>query len=264
MKAEEDHREERRPLSGKKVYGLFILLVVVSGTLWFGAIQWKDHLTVSGIIVDGERILTKEEVVKLSQISLKTKMYDVDLMAIQKNIRKNHYVRNAAVTRDAPSTIRISVEERTPLALLLLPGKGELLAIDGEGYVLPHVASQAIYDLPVVSGIDSENVATVGEQTRNADVRAAIEALEAARLVSSELYHMISEVRTRSGHDMVLYSADTGVPIIFGRGDAVKKMVKLDEFWKEFVSERGLQDFKYIDVRFDDQVVVSSNSKKAS
>lgn len=249
---------------GRNVYGIFALLFFFALAAWFGTLQWKEHLTVSGIIVDGDRILTKDEVVKLAHISLKTKMYDIDLLSVQKNIQKNHFVKNVAVMRDAPSTVRISVEERTPIALLSFPGSSELLYIDDEGYILPHIATQAIFDLPIISGADSAAVVSVGQRTPHADVLAALEALESAQNVSSELYHIISEVKIRSGHDMVLYSAEGGVPIIFGRGDAVKKMVKLDAFWKKFITEQGPQDIRYIDLRFEDQVIVSSITKKSS
>ncbi len=246
------------PPHGKKVYGIFALLFIFVLAAWLGTMQWKEHLTISGIIVEGEHIVTKEEVVALAHVSLKTKMYDIDLLSVKKNIQQNHFVKNAVVTRDAPATLRISVEERTPIALLSIPGRSDMLYIDDEGYVLPHVSSQAIFDLPVISGIDSLADVAVGQRTTHADVLAALEALETARRVSSELFHLVSEVRIHSGHDMVLYSADTGVPILFGRGDAAKKMVKLDAFWKKFIAEQGSQDIRYIDIRFDDQVVVSS------
>ncbi len=247
-----------KPSHGKKVYGTFALLFIFASAAWLGTMQWKEHLTVSGIIVEGEHILTKEEIVKLAHVSLNTKMYDVDLISIQKSIRENHFIKNVIVARDAPATIRISVEERIPIALLSIPGKADMLYIDEEGYVLPHVSSQAIFDLPVISGIDSLADVAVGERTTHADVLAALEALETAQRVSGELFRLVSEVKIHSGHDMVLYSADTGVPIIFGRGDAAKKMVKLDAFWKKFIAEQGSQGIRYIDIRFEDQVIVSS------
>jgi len=50
--------------------------------------------------------------------------------------------------------------------------------------------------------------------------------------------------------------------VLFGRGDVAGKMVKLDAFWNEFVHERGAQELQYIDLRFDDQVVVRWNEAK--
>ncbi|HTX17270.1 MAG TPA: FtsQ-type POTRA domain-containing protein [Bacteroidota bacterium] len=270
MSEEIDIDEGRQRHHGKRVYVAFAGLAIVAALCWFGTLEWKKHLTVGGIIVEGEHILTKDEIVKLSQISLKTNMYDADLSGIAANVEKNHFVKSVAVTRDAPGIIRISVVERTPIALVVPPGGAELLSVDEEGYVLPHASSQSMFDLPVISGVDSVAGIPVGQRTTQGDVLAAIEVLDVARKVSSELYHMISEVRIRSGHDMILYSADTGIPILFGRGDAAKKLVTLDAFWKKFVAEQGAQEFRYIDVRFDGQVVVSSRpadsqtAKKAS
>jgi len=258
MNEQTDIDESRHRHHGKRVYLAFAGLVIVAGFCWLGTHEWKKHLTVSGVIVEGEHILTKDDIVKLSQISLKTNMYDADLSGIGANIERNHFVKSVAVTRDAPGIIRISVVERTPIALLVPPGEAELLSVDEEGYVLPHASSRSMFDLPVISGVDSAAGIPVGQKTTQGDILGAIEALSVAREVSSELYHMISEVRIRSGHDMVLYSADTGIPILFGRGDAAKKLVTLDAFWKKFITQQGTQDIRYIDVRFDGQVVVSS------
>ncbi len=68
------------------------------------------------------------------------------------------------------------------------------------------------------------------------------------------------EIRLRRGHDLVLYSFESGVPIIFGKGEAVKKIVKLDAFWQKFIQNNETKDIQYIDIRFDDQVIVSRTS----
>lgn len=248
----------RNRTHGKGVYGFFALLFFVAVAAWFGAVRWKEHLTLSGIIVDGESVVTKEEIVKLAQITSQTKLYDIDLAAVQQRIQANHFIKNVEVTRDAPSTIRISVEERTPLAFLSVAGNGELVFLDEEGYVLPHALGRAMFDFPVISGVDSEAVITVGQRLRQSDILAALDVLECARRIGSEVFHSISEVRIRTGHDMVLYSTDAGVPILFGRGNVAKKLVTLNAFWKKFLTEQSPEEIRYIDLRFEDQVIVSS------
>ena len=94
----------------------------------------------------------------------------------------------------------------------------------------------------------------------NADVREALEIINASKMTSENLFHTISEIHLRKGHDLVLYSFETGAPIIFGKGDAVKKMVKLDAFWQQCLQNGDTKDIQYIDIRFDDQVVVSRKS----
>jgi cell division septal protein FtsQ len=55
---------------------------------------------------------------------------------------------------------------------------------------------------------------------------------------------------------MILTSAESGVPIIFGRGDIADKVARLEAFWSSEVLERGTKDLEYIDLRYHDQVVV--------
>ena len=44
--------------------------------------------------------------------------------------------------------------------------------------------------------------------------------------------------------------------MVFGHGDAAAKLVKFDGFWKEVVVHRGPDELVYVDLRFEDQVVV--------
>jgi cell division septal protein FtsQ len=54
---------------------------------------------------------------------------------------------------------------------------------------------------------------------------------------------------------MILTSAESGVPIIFGRGDIADKIARLEAFWALEVAERGAGELEYIDLRYRDQVV---------
>jgi hypothetical protein len=87
-----------------------------------------------------------------------------------------------------------------------------------------------------------------------------LDIINASKMTSDNIFHSISEIRLRKGHDLVLYSFESGIPIIFGKGDAAKKIVKLDAFWQKFIQSNETNDIQYIDIRFDDQVVVSRKS----
>jgi cell division septal protein FtsQ len=69
------------------------------------------------------------------------------------------------------------------------------------------------------------------------------------------LYHNISEIQVRNGGDIVFYSAEGGVPIIFGRGDLSGKLIRLEIFWNDIVRTRGVQYLQYVDLRYQDQIV---------
>jgi cell division septal protein FtsQ len=180
-------------------------------------------------------------------------MYDLDLTKIRQDVVSHYFLKDVVVERDLPSTIRITVTERTPIAMI---NTGELRYLDPEGIVLPHSVSGELFDLPLISGIPSDVPPKVGAALTHADIQEALTILSSARLVNKEMFHLISEVRLRNGGDIVLYTADGSIPILFGRGHAASKLVRLESLWSEVVRERGSRSVQYIDIRFADQIVV--------
>ncbi len=249
--------DEPQPTHGKRVYVYFTVLIFLVIAVFGVKAKWQNHVPVRQVSVEGLSVVSKEEVVRLMKLEPNVLLYQLDLTAIQKNILTNSFIDNVIIKRDAPSTLRVIIEERKPTAILVA---NELYYLAGDGTVLPYIASSETYDIPVVSGVDSLNKIKTGQKLINADVQEALEIITACKMTSENLFHAISEIRLRKGHDLILYSFETGVPIIFGKGDVVKKMVKLEAFWQKFLQNSDTKDIQYIDIRFEDQVVVSKKS----
>lgn len=245
---------EQPQTHGKRVYVYFGLVSMIMLAVFLGKARWQENIPVSQISVEGNTVLTKEDVYRLMKLPPRVPMFEVDLMELQKNIRTNTFVKNVVVQRDAPSMLRVIIEERVPAALLVA---NELYYIDDEGVVLPYTVSSETYDIPVISGVDSSTQIKVGKRLFNQDLREALDIITTAKLTSDKIFHAISEIRLRKGHDKILYTFETDIPIIFGKGDIVNKIVKLDAFWQQYIHNNDAQGINYIDVRFDDQVVVS-------
>ena len=71
-----------------------------------------------------------------------------DLQALRSDIRRLAWVQDASIQKVFPSTLRITVIERKPFALL---DRGGLWLADGEGRVLEPVYGLGEYALPVIS-----------------------------------------------------------------------------------------------------------------
>lgn len=242
----------------KKVLFLSGSVLVMAGLIVWSNL-WKSNLTVSKVIVEGNRIVEANEILQFAHVKPGTPMYDLDLAAIRRDVVSNFFIKDAVVERDLPSTIRITVHERIPLALI---NNGQILYVDEEGVVLPHSISKETFDLPILSGVSSAASLKPGTRINDPEVQEALMILSAAKLVGKELYHVLSEVHLRNGGDIVLYAAEGGVPIIFGHGNVASKMVRLEQFWNEVVRERGAQHVQYVDLRYDDQVVVRWDETK--
>ncbi len=248
----------------KKKYSLratALMVLLVAGILTVAVLAntWKSDLRVLEVVVEGNRILSEEEVKALAGIDVNQRLFEVDLYDARLKIQKSSFVNQAAVTRDVPNRIRISIEERVPVAIVV---GDRMLHLDSEGFVLPPVRSEYMFDLPVLTGLPKNSALLPGKQTFSPHVREALALLFLAKEMNEELYHRISEVHRESNGDILLYTAEFGVPVLFGQGDIMRKIAKFDAFWTEVVLHHGAAELQYVDLRFEDQVVVRWNHSK--
>jgi cell division septal protein FtsQ len=234
-----------------KTAGILILLVAMIG-LVFGANAWKSSLKIKQIKIDGYRIVGENEILQLTQVQMNALLYKIDLTAIQRNVMSHHYIKDAIVERNLPNSLSIHIVERVPITIVNRP---ETMYLDEEGVVLPRSISHRLFDLPMISGISESEPLALGSTVKQPDVMEALHLLSTMKKVNRPLYHNISEVQVRNGGDIVLYSTEGGVPIIFGRDEMPGKLVRLETFWNTVVRIRGTQYLQYIDLRYQDQIV---------
>ena len=231
-----------------------LLATCVAAIVW--ANLWKSDLRIASVGVSGNGIVGENEILSLAKIDKDERLYGIDLLAAQRRILQNAFVRSAAVNREAPNRISITIEERVPLAAVVLD---KIEYLDAEGVVLPPVRSSNVFDLPVLTGVFPPAEFVPGKRIQRSDVNEALGILEAARQIDDALYRRISEVHVGPGQDIILYCAEYGVPVIMGHGDVADKLVRFDGFWKQIVLHQGADRLQYIDLRFEDQVIVRWN-----
>jgi cell division protein FtsQ len=234
-----------------KTKGLLVLFAIAI-CLVFGANAWKSSLRVNQIKIDGNRVVETNEIIQLTQILRGTLLYKADLTAIQRNVMSHHYIKDAVVERNLPNSIHIQIVERVPIAIV---NRTENLYLDEDGVVLPRSVSHQVFDLPMISGISSSEQLSLGSTIKQADVIETLQLLTAMKAINRPMFHNISEAQVRNGGDIVLYSAEGCVPIIFGRGEVPSKLVRLETFWNNIVRTRGTQLLQYVDLRYKDQIV---------
>jgi cell division protein FtsQ len=245
--------ETIKKASAKKHFLLMALLVIVVVVVAVYANMWKENRGVGEVVVEGNKIISTKDILAIAKVPSGAMMFELDLFAIEQRVMKNEFVKSVAVHRDVPNRVRISIEERVPVAAMVMD---KLQYLDAEGYVLPPARSLFIFDLPVLSGSLPKDELLAGKQTKNKNVLDALYMLSVAKEVDEEMYRNISEIRIDGGKDLMFYTAEFGIPVIVGRGSIGTKMVKFDGFWREVVARNGAHDLQYIDLRYDEQVVV--------
>jgi len=213
--------------------------------------SWKEHLKVSVVRCEGNRIVPDAELLRLAAVPRGTRLFGVDLAAVQGRVRQNPYLRSAFARREIPGSIILTVEERVPVAAI---PQTPPVTVDAEGMVLPAVTSDVSFDLPLLTGIGA--TAAIGKRLTDSTTQEALAILAMARRIGDEAYRRISEVHLERGREIVVYTAETAVPVVFGRGDTAEKMAKFEAFWSQIVPQRDVHQLQYVDLRFRNQVVV--------
>lgn len=245
---------EKAPLHTRLLMGGLILAVAAVA---IAANMWKRDLPVRSVRPEGNHIVASSEILRLAAVPNDAKLFDVDLYGVQKRVRQNPFIRAVSVNRQGPEGISIAVVERMPVAALVTD---QMLYVDEDGMILPAVRSDRMFDLPVLTGAIPDAECAPGRRLMKEAGLEALQLLILSRRISEDLYRRISEVHVGEDGELILHTAEFGVPVLVGRGDLPVKLVKLDGFWRGFVDRRGARELQYVDLRFEDQVVARWNN----
>jgi len=135
-----------------------------------------------------------------------------DLQALRRDIRRLAWVKDASIRKVFPSSLRITVVERTPFALLERNG---LSLADEEGHVLEPVYSLDEYRLPVIS--DENGFATGFFEKWEAASRCYLSLPQAERA-------RLTGIRCGEYGSLELAFRDDPVRIILGRDGAAESL----------------------------------------
>jgi cell division septal protein FtsQ len=144
------------------------------------------------VIVDGESTGSDYSVVSAAGINFNEGFFKFDCNAAESTIQSLSYVEDVRVTKKFPSTVKISIERRDPVALML-GADGKMVFYDAEGFALKQSDLGCNSDYPVLSGAFS--------QLLNSDIiasKVAVDVLSQLKQLKSEnssLFRLISEIK---------------------------------------------------------------------
>lgn len=257
---------------------VFLIVLTCSGIELSG--HWKDKSTVKNVELYGNTTLSKEEIFDYAKLNDSIVCSNaLTLEMIESRIAKHPNIRKVNVTRES-SNIKIEVSEKNPFAVVT-NGK-DMYLVDDQLTMYPLKKEQRDIDLPVISGMSKEmDLTGYGkEDLRNLKIAQYI--ISQAIKMNRSLYHYISEISFSDSTALIIYSSDDAVPIYLidyeplgiGKeresvqkdiGNTIfrkaidKKLVYLNNFLKQVRVYKTSNSFAYIDMRYNDMIVVKNN-----
>ncbi|HVM40154.1 MAG TPA: FtsQ-type POTRA domain-containing protein [Acidimicrobiia bacterium] len=122
-----------------RVAGVLLVLFSLAGLAWL-AVQ-SSLLDVEKIRVEGDRNARERDILQVAAVERGEPLLLVDRGAVAARVERLSWVREASVSFDLPSTLRIEVTERRPLAWTTLGEAAGAALVDAQGVVLEHRAT---------------------------------------------------------------------------------------------------------------------------
>lgn len=265
IKTRKRNRRYKEPLtvrasrSAKKLGKLLAftlpLPALAYGVWWvYGQVTASPYLAITEVTVSGSARVSKEEVLSSSGIVAGRNIFSFSKDEVAANLKANPWIESVDINRELPGTIEITIKEREAIAVVKLES---LYLMDAEGIVFKKYSAEEGLDLPVVTGLSRESLASGGE---NLETR-LMELISVLTNRSGFNITNVSEINIDADHGLSIYTLDEGVRLDVGMGSFEEKLASFEKI----LSTRGgvlkgieafdLNDHRQVVVRFTTDVV---------
>lgn len=232
---------------------VFTYIILIEIASWWSRIS--NNLILEEISISNTKIIEKNELYDLASGFLGKPLEDVNLADISEIIEGHPYVEAARVSKWYPSKIKIELIEREPIAILNVE---PIVLLDENSFVLPNKIGKSNFNLPILNNFNNDlNLYPSGSKVLSENVENSIKWLQKIKNEYPSLYRDISEMKMTSDSHMNIILSEYPTRIFLGKGQIWAKIQVLRKFETE-LSPKKLSDFKYIDIRYDNQVITKN------
>ncbi len=230
----------------------FAVVLVLILVLMLLSKSWSEKQLVRQIKIEGNQFIDNNEISTLiSPLAVNKYKKNVDLDTIKSILSQNPYILNVDLNIGITGNLNINIEERVPVAFLLLKN-GVVSFADKSGIILPYKTVKQEMDLPVISGF---NIHHEYDTTSILNGCKIIDFIKSQN--TNDLYKSISELRFDSRYKSFdIFVENYPGFIRFGRADNLdEKYQKLNKILNSNSGFELLKIADYIDIRWNGQIV---------
>ena len=259
--AQRKRRRGKRLLARMWFLGQVVLSIALGVVLvWSVKIAYPlmreaDYFRVRTVEITGLTMLTREDVLYLLDIADDTTLWHLDLPRLGARLERHPYVKSVTLRREFPSTLRVTVRERTPY--LVLSAGDQHILIDAEGVVLRASVPDQDSGVPRVI-LPQQRPLEPGMRVQQQEVQRAFELLQAYHTSPlAEMLRLASLTLQPSGISVWRFEqypfdvrlVDEGLPVQLGRLPLVLR----------YITQQGLA-VRAVDLSFRKRIIIIPTS----
>jgi hypothetical protein len=226
--------------------------VFLFGTIAYLSGNWIETTRISKVSVAGANLIPPKEIIEsVGQSVLNLEKKEIDLNKVRNLTISHPYISECFAEYKGKGILQLDIVERIPAAIILLDN-GNIEYIDRTASILPYRHFSNIENLPVISGI-SQNGRIDIMTLRKISGLLRSEEFNKNKILNNS----ISEINFNSSDRTITMVCAYGkLSIIFGKIEEIdEKFHKLSGFINRFFNITGYNNFKYIDLRWNDRIV---------
>jgi cell division protein FtsQ len=187
----------------------------------------------------------------------KKSLGSIDLGRIEKALEKDLWVKNAELYFDNNNFLKVSVEEREPIARLFTT-TGNTFYIDSSCMILP-LSDKFSARLPVFTGFTSDAKILA---KNDSSLLCSIKNMSLKILSDTFLMAMIDQVDININRSFELIPKLGKQRIIFGDASEINsKFDKLKTFYRDVITQSGWNRYSTVNLQYKNQIVASIRGK---
>ena len=246
-------KPSRRRLTSVTVSRLVLWIVLISGVALASFFLPSVFLStgffrVDSFTVRGDTHVSQGEILALIGPLREQNILTADLDIYRQYLMASGWVKTATLRRVLPSTIEVTVEERSPVGLARL-GERLYLIDSGGAVIAEHGRPLTDHKLPIIDGL------LLGSGRGVDETRAQLASnLISAILPYPELLLQVSQVDVSNPHNAVILLNDSPTLIHLGEDRFAERFQKYLDLLPSLRSH--VLDIDYIDLRFDRRLFI--------
>ena len=234
-----------------KKNAFIILNSIILVVLLYCSLLYAQHINLFSqqkVVILGNKYVKQKIILDAMNMDTEESIFSYDLGKLQDNMESIEFIKSVKVSRILPSTLMIQVLERSPVILVLLGDKKYFFDVEQT----PLLASkEAINFFPVpIMTFENNGPLKLGDF----ELTKALRFVNKSKAIHNELYTNLSEVRYKNNNLSLI--TDELTKIDLGDKQALYKISILKEFQHTVKDKRSLNDYAYINLIIDKQIIV--------
>ncbi len=229
--------------------GLFLKTSIYTTALFSLIVSIKNYneyennlFKIKHISVIGNDYISKKEIIESLSLNKGDFIFKVNIKSIKDNIEKIPFVKKAKISIRIPDEIDIKIIEQVPIALIITKNK-KIFVDSDNNFLVANTKSINNFPVPILN-IEEINIKK----------NKSISIIKYLYENYNNMYNNISEIS--ESKSKITLITDKRTKIFLNPEMTISNLKKLKKFEESISVIKNINDYKYINLEFENQIVV--------